>query len=312
MRTILLGGTGFIGRELTRAILRKGWQAVVPSRSPQKYEGLFDQFGKAELVAWDAKDPDRLAAIISGGDVVVNLLGASIADSRWTPEVKERIRSSRVEAGQALVQAFQKVQTPPSILVQGSAIGYYGNRGNEILTESDSPPPVGMSFLADVAREWEASTLDIEAMGVRRIIVRTGIVLGTEGGVLDKFLTPFQLFLGGPIGSGKQWMSWIHRTDEVQAMLFCVENESCRGAFNFTAPAPVRNKEFGEKLGRALNRPSWLPAPGFALKLAMGEMAEELVLGGQRVLPRELENKGYAFAFPELSTALQDIIQRMQ
>jgi len=312
MKAVILGGSGFIGRELTRVLLRRKWEVVIPSRSPQKYQGMFEGYGDVDFAAWDARDPAALARIVSHSDVLINLVGESIAAGRWTPEQKRRIRQSRVQAGEAVTDALQQAEAPPSVLLQGSAVGYYGSRGDEELTEDAAPLPEGQSFLCDVAREWEASTASVEELGVRRVVVRTGVVLDTEGGALDKMLTPFKFFLGGPVGSGRQWMSWIHRRDEVGAMVHCIENQELRGAFNFTAPQPVTNSAFCRTLAHELNRPCWLPAPSFALKALLGEMAEELLLGGQKALPVRLQQSGYTFVFPDLGSALHDIVQRMQ
>lgn len=311
MKAVILGGSGFIGRELARTMLRKGWEVAIPSRSPQRYKNMFEGHGEVEFVSWDAESPGELAAIISGSDAVVNLVGENIAAGRWTEELKARLRDSRVRVGQALLKAVEQADAPPKVLVQGSAIGYYGQRGDEALDETSAPPAVGKSFLADLAREWEASTEAVEAMGVRRVVVRTGVVLDAEGGALEKFLTPFRMYLGGPMGSGRQWMSWIHRRDEVGGIVQCIERDSCGGAYNFTAPTAVTNRDFCKILGRVMHRPCWLPAPGPALKLLLGEMAEELILGGQRVLPTRLEQSGYTFLFSDLKEALHDIVQRL-
>lgn len=312
MKAVILGGSGFIGRELTRTMLRKGWHVVIPSRSPQKYQGMFSSYGDVDFATWDAKTPKDLAEIISGADALVNLVGENIAAGRWSDEQKARIRNSRVDAGKAVIQALEQTNKAPGVLLQGSAVGYYGTRGNEELDENSESLPAGQSFLADTARDWEASTQQAEDMGIRRVVVRTGLVLDAEGGALEKMITPFKFFLGGPVGSGRQWMPWIHRRDEVGAMVHCIEQDSCSGAYNFTSPQPVRNKEFCSELAKALGRPCWLPAPAFALKALLGEMAEELLLGGQKALPQRLLESGYPFIFPDLGQALRDIVERMQ
>lgn len=311
MKAVILGGSGFIGRELTRVLLRKKWQVTIPSRSPQKYSGMFEGYGQVDFAAWDAKDPAALAGIINNSDALVNLVGENIAAGRWTEEQKTRIRQSRVQAGEAVTAAVRQAQKPPEVLLQGSAVGYYGPRGDEEMSEDAQPLPQGQSFLCDVAREWEASTKEVEDMGLRRVLVRTGLVVDVEGGALEKMILPFRFFVGGPVGSGRQWMSWIHRRDEVGAMVHCIEHTECRGAYNFTAPQPLTNKEFCRVLAHELNRPCWLPAPSFALKTLLGEMAEELLLGGQKAPPKRLLESGYKFIFPDLGSALHDIVQRM-
>ncbi len=310
MKAVILGGTGFIGQELIRAMECKKWDVVIPSRSPERHKGLFDIRGSVEFVRWDAVNGSSLAPIISGKDAVINLVGENIAAQRWTPEQKTKIRESRLQAGAAVVQAFAEAAQPPKVLLQASAVGYYGGRGDEPLTEEDAPPAPGQSFLADVARDWEASTAEVERRGVRRVVVRTGVVLDAGGGALEKMLLPFKFFVGGPVGGGRQWMSWIHRRDEAKAMLHVIQNESCRGAFNFTAPQAVTNREFARTLGEVLHRPGFVPTPGLPLRLALGEMAEELLLKGQRVLPKKLEASGYEFVFPELRSALREILLR--
>ncbi len=314
MKAIILGGTGFIGSELTRCMLRKGWDVVIPSRSPEKYKerGLFSAYGEVEYALWDAKSATGLAEIIAGADAVVNLVGESVAAGPWTEERKSRIRDSRIQAGQAVTQAVAEASARPKVLVQGSAVGFYGSRGDAICTEHTAPPHPGVSFLADTARDWEASTAGVEAKGVRRVVVRTGMVLDVEGGALEQFMAPFRFFLGGRIGSGKQWISWIHRRDQAQAIVFCIENSACKGVYNFTAPEAVTNAQFSKILGRVMGRPSWLRVPELPLKLLLGEMARELVLSGQRVVPERLRAQGYSFTFPELRPALLDIVQRMR
>jgi uncharacterized protein (TIGR01777 family) len=199
------------------------------------------------------------------------------------------------------------VKKKPEVLIQASAIGFYGNRGSEILDESSCP---GEGFLADVAGKWEESTRSVEENGVRRVIIRTGVVLGSKGGVFSRLLFPYRFFAGGPVGNGKQWMSWIHIEDEIEGILFLMERPDLRGSFNLTAPQPVPNKLFSQEMGRLLRRPAWLPVPGFVLKLIFGEMGEETILTSQRVFPARLRKAGYKFVFPDLAGTLSDILGR--
>ncbi len=308
MHVIILGGTGFIGRELIRQMLALGWSVTVPSRSPQRYAGLFGSSDKADFAPWDAVSGAALAGIIEGADAVVNLVGEGIAARRWTPAQKQRIVDSRLRAGAAVSEALRMARKRPGLLVQASAVGLYGPRGDEFIDEDVAPPAPGVSFLADTARAWEASTLEAEELGLRRVIIRTGMVLDKGGGALEKLVLPFRLFLGGPVGSGKQWMSWIHRKDEAAAVIHLMREEDCSGAYNLTAPNPVTNLEFCRALGRALRRPCLLPAPAVAVRLALGEMARELILGGQRVLPKRLQQSGFSFQYEQVDHALRDSV----
>jgi uncharacterized protein (TIGR01777 family) len=199
------------------------------------------------------------------------------------------------------------VKHKPEVLIQASAIGIYGNRGSEILDESSDP---GVGYLADVAGNWEESTISVEEYGVRRVIIRTGVVLGSAGGVLSRLLLPYRFFVGGPVGNGKQWMSWIHIEDEIEGILFLMEHPDLKGIFNLTAPQPVQNRLFSKELGRLLKSPAWFPIPGFALKLIFGEMGEATILTSQRVFPARLDKAGYKFVFPELAGTLSDILDR--
>ncbi len=308
MQVIILGGTGFIGRELIHQMLALGWSVTVPSRSPERYAGLFGSKDPVRFAPWDAVSGIALADILEGSDAVVNLAGESIAARRWTAAQKERILDSRLRAGAAIREALGTMARKPSLLVQASAIGFYGSRGDEILDENSAPPTPSVSFLADTARAWEASTLAAEELGLRRVVIRTGMVLDKGGGALEKLVTPFKFFLGGPVGSGKQWMSWIHRKDEAAAVIHLMRDTDCAGVYNLTAPTPVTNLEFCRALGRVLRRPCLLPAPAAALRLALGEMARELVLTGQRVLPKRLQQSGFRFHYTNIGEALRDSV----
>jgi uncharacterized protein (TIGR01777 family) len=240
--------------------------------------------------------------LVDGARAVVNLVGEPIAAGRWTAARKALILDSRVKAAQAVVSAMKLARARPEALLQGSAVGWYGPRGDEKLDEGSGP---GKGFLADTAGKWEEAAKGATALGVRLALLRTGIVLDKGGGALEKFLPPFRLFLGGPLGSGAQWMPWIHRRDMAGAILHLLDNAHLSGPFNLAAPGSVTMKDFCAALGRAMGRPSLLPVPGFALKLLMGaEMAEELVLSGQRAEPGKLLQSGYRFRHPDLDSAL--------
>ena len=301
MRVIVSGGSGLIGRALVADLAADGHRATVLSRNPGRLRGLPEGVTAA---AWDAKTAEALTPLLAGADAVVHLAGAGIADGRWTAERKRRIRDSRVNSSSAIAAAMAAADPRPAVLLQGSAVGFYGPRGDEELTEESAP---GDDFLAEVCREWEQASAGVEEVGVRRALLRTGVVLALEGGALPKMLLPFRLFAGGPAGSGRQYMPWIHLADEVGAIRFLLSSPEARGPFNLTAPEPVTNKEFGRALGRVLRRPSFLPAPAFALKLALGEMSK-ILLEGQRALPRRLEQAGYRFQFPELEGALRALL----
>jgi uncharacterized protein (TIGR01777 family) len=309
MRILMTGGTGLIGQALTKELLAKGHQVTILSRSPQKHQG---EIPGATLVKWDGRTPEGWGHLIEETDTVINLAGASIAGEglggiltqRWSDDIKQRIRQSRLNAGQAIVQAIEAATSKPRVLVQSSAVGYYGPRGSEAVAE-DSPP--GDDYLAKVCVDWEDSTQAVEALGVRRIIIRTGLVMTEEGGILPMMLLPFRLFVGGPLGSGQQGIAWIHIRDEVSAIIYLLENEAAQGAYNLTAPNPVNSTQFGKTAGKVLGRPSYFPTPGFALKLALGEKAT-LVLDGQHAVPTRLLETGYKFAFSDLEMALNDLL----
>jgi hypothetical protein len=299
MRAIIAGGTGFIGQALVGELRGAGWEIVVLSRSPGK---VAEVFGSGVIgMRWEGGD---WVSLLGPDTVIVNLAGENIAAGRWTRAVKERILSSRVDAGRALVRAVREAGVQPGAFVQASAVGYYGPRGNEPIDETAES---GTGFLAEVCRAWEASSAGIEAMGVRRVVVRTGMVLG-HGGALARMLPPFRYFVGGPPGTGFQGASWIHLADEAGAIRFLMENPQARGPYNLTAPHPVRFRRFARILGQTLSRPYRLNVPAFALRLLFGEMADEVLLSGQLALPGRLLEAGYVFRFPELEGALKDLL----
>jgi len=307
MRVIVTGGTGFIGKALCGLLVSRRHEVVAASRSEERVREIFSD--SVVPGAWDGKTPEGLVRLLDAAEgpaAIVNLVGESIALGRWTPEKKERILKSRVGAGLAVAKAVAQAGKKPQVVVQASAVGYYGDGGDTLLDESALP---GSGFLAGVCQAWEGATQGIEEAGVRRVIVRTGVVLGPGGGALEKFLPAFRMFMGGPLGSGKQWFPWIHLADEVGAIAFLLENQEASGVFNLSSPGLVTMRAFCAELARALSRPSWLPVPGFALRLALGsEKASEMVLAGQRACPKRLLEKGYDFLFPEVARALKHAI----
>ena len=302
MRVLVTGGTGLIGRALVADLAQDGHEVVVLSRNPARAPALPPG---AEVRPWDAHSVAGWWPLINGIDVIVNLAGENISAGRWTAERKTRIRQSRIEAGQALVDAVNTAKHKPRAFLQASAVGYYGPRGEEALGEASLP---GTDWLSRVAVDWEAITRPVEAVGVRHVILRTGIVLTLDGGALPKMALPFRFFVGGPIGNGQQAFPWIHLADEVAAIRFLIDREDAHGPFNLTAPQMQTNTEFSRALGHAMYRPAWLPVPGFALRLLFGEMAT-ILLTGQHALPIKLQRMGFAFRFPMLDAALSDLFR---
>jgi uncharacterized protein (TIGR01777 family) len=301
MRIIIPGGSGLIGRALTADLTAVGYEVVILSRSPEKVKGLP---GGARAEGWDGQSAAGWGHLADGAGAIVNLAGESLAAGRWTSERKRRILESRVKPGQAVVEAVEAAQNKPGVVIQSSAVGFYGPRGDEEIAETAAP---GTDFLANLCREWEASTAPIGGMGVRLVVIRTGLVLSLEGGALPRILLPFKLFVGGPVGSGRQWWPWIHIADVVPAILFLIETETAPGPYNLTAPNPLTNTQFSRVVGRVLGRPALMPVPAFALQLLFGEMSTVL-LDGQRVMPYALREAGFTFRFPDAESALQDLL----
>lgn len=299
-KIVVAGGSGLIGRALVGALAGEGREVAVLSRSG-RIEGLPRG---ARAVAWDGRTLASWTAELEGAAATVNLCGAGIADRRWTAARKRVLRSSRVEPTAALVEAFRRANRPPALLLQASAVGFYGDRGDEPLDEHSAP---GKGFLAELSLDWERASDGVEGAGARRVLLRTGLVLAREGGALPAMARPFRFGVGGPLGSGRQWMPWLHVADEVGAIRFLLEAPGASGAYNLVAPEPVRNTELSRELARALGRPNLLRAPAFALKLALGEMAG-MLLAGQRLAPRRLLEAGYSFLFPRLPPALENLL----
>lgn len=299
MDVVVTGSSGLIGSALGPALAGAGHRMVRMVRSSAA--------AASDTLQWDPEGGTIDAAGLEGVGAVVNLAGESIGDKRWNEAQRARIRDSRVRGTTLLAETLAKLATPPKVLVSGSAIDIYRDRGDETITEDSAPDDPG--FLGDVCRAWEAATAPAAAAGIRVVHLRTGIVLSPKGGALKKMLIPFKLGLGGRMGSGRQWMSWIAIDDEVGAIVHLLQDGGPSGPVNATAPHPVTNAEFTRALGAALRRPTVVPVPAFALKALLGgEMAEELLLSGQRVLPARLQSSGYTFRAPELGTALERIL----
>jgi uncharacterized protein (TIGR01777 family) len=296
MRVVITGGTGFLGGALVGRLRGDGHAVTVLTRGSSG----------AGAVHWNPETPStEWMSTLDGADGVINLAGESIAGGRWTPRRKALIRDSRVHSTRAVVTAIRAASRPPAVFISGSAMGIYGSQGDQPLTE-DSPP--GSDFLATVCVEWEREALAATAL-TRVVLVRTGLALGRSGGALPQIALPFYFFAGGPIGSGRQYMSWIHRDDWVEMVRWALSNPAVSGPLNATAPNPVTNREFAQTLGRVLRRPSFMPTPALPLRLALGEMADALLLAGQRVLPAVAESVGFTFRYPLLEPALRQSLE---
>ncbi len=300
MRVIITGGTGLIGTALTKLLSSNNHEIFILTRrfpdNPKLRAGV-------QHVQWDAATAEGWGHLVDGADAVINLAGEGIADGRWSEERKRRIYASRVNAGKAVMEAITAAATKPKVLIQASGVDYYGPHYDEILTEDAAP---GSGFLAQVCFDWEASTAEAERLGVRRAVIRSGVVLSNDGGAWPRIVLPFKLFAGGPIGSGNQYWPWIHIDDEVQAIRFLIDNENASGAFNLSAPAPLTNKEFAVTLGKVMGRPAFFPVPSAALKIAFGEMSTVL-LDGKRAVPHHLLELGYSFKYPTAEAAFRDL-----
>jgi uncharacterized protein (TIGR01777 family) len=295
MNILITGGSGFIGKALTKELSSSGHNVIITTRQ---------QSDSPDGLTWNTTDLIP-SDVMSGIDAVVNLVGEPIVSGRWTKTRKERILRSRIDTTKALIQSIDRSEKKPKVLVSASAIGYYGPHGDEFITEN-SPP--ASDFLADVCVQWEKEALKAGKSGLRVVLLRTGGVLGPDGGALPLMTIPFKAFLGGPVGSGKQWFSWIHLDDEVGIIKYALENDSLSGPVNLTAPNPVTNRDFSSSLGRALHRPSRLAVPGFMVKLTLGELGA-ILLTGQRVLPDKALKAGYKFKYADVNEALKAIFR---
>jgi len=302
MKILITGSTGLVGTALSQDLQRAGHtvcRLIRPGTSPQSTGSSqgFDVNGNPAT--------GELGGAAVGADAVVNLAGASIADKRWTQQRKQLLRSSRIDTTRALVQALAKMSARPRVLVSASATGIYGNRGDETLTEASQ---AGTDFLSDIAKEWESEALKAEALGIRVVRARFGVILSKQGGALPQMMRPFQFFVGGKIGPGTQWLSWITLDDTVAILRSALENANITGALNVVSPQPVTNAQFSKILAATLHRPALFPAPAFALRLALGQMADALLLSSQRAIPAQLQKLNYQFHHPDLATALAALL----
>lgn len=299
MKALITGASGLIGTELQKALREKGWELLLASRSEPKDD---------RHIKWTVEEGFRDEDLeqLEGLDAVIHLAGENVAGLRWTDEKKKAIRESRVLGTRTLIDAFSKLRDRPKTFIAGSAIGFYGNRGDDEMTEAS---PAGDGFFPEVCRDWEAESRRAEDLGIRTVLLRTGIVLSKDGGALGTMLLPFKMGVGGVVGSGKQWMSWISLADQVRAMLFVLENETIRGAVNLTSPNPATNEQFTKTLGEVLYRPTFLPLPEFAVGMIFGEMGDALLLDSTKVQPKRLEDAGFEFKYPELKFALEKAVE---
>jgi len=306
MKIIITGGTGLIGSALTQSLRRDQHEVFILSRYPGSKSLALNG---VKIYTWDGKTQQGWGRLVEGADAIVNLAGANIAGegffpSRWTKERKKNIRLSRINAGKAVTDAIASAKVKPKVLIQSSAIGFYGSSMGELVDETSAS---GGDYMAILCEEWEQSTDVVESYGVRRVVIRTGVVLSNQGGALSRLLLPYKLFVGGPFGNGRQVISWIHMADEIMAIRYLIDHQEARGVFNLTAPNPVTNSELGKQIAKTIHRPYYLPIPGFALRLLFGEVST-VVLDGQRVLPYRLLKSGYEFMYPKIDEALVDLL----
>ena len=304
MRIVITGATGFIGKALCHA-LHKDYDLVALTRNPDKAAASLA--GMTETVRWDAKNPNSFQRALDGALAVINLAGENIGSGLWTKSKKAAILQSRVDAAEAIVKAVEQTQKKPAVIIHASAVGYYGNNDDRILSEDSSP---GSGFLAEVCQKVEHQIRQVETTGVQLAILRLGVVLGPGGGLIRGLLPPFRFYLGSRIATANQWLAWVHIDDVVGAIRFIVENSNLKGIFNLTSPNPVPAGDLYTSLGKAMHRPVLISVPAFALKLLLGDIAKELLLASQRAIPQNLLHAGYEFKYPDLDPALQDIIKK--
>ena len=299
MKILITGASGLIGKALRKSLEEKGHEMLLASRSEPRDDRYIRWNTDSGFVNGDLKR-------LEGLDAVFHLAGESISGLRWTDEKKKAIRDSRVLGTRTVIEAFARLEQKPKAFISGSALGFYGDRGDEEMTEASA---AGDTFLSHVCKEWEAESRRAEDMGIRTVLPRTGIVLSKDGGALAVMLTPFKLGVGGVVGSGKQWMSWVSLDDVVGVLNFALENENLRGAINVVAPNPVTNEEFTKTLGSVLYRPTFLPLPEFAVNLVFGEMGDALLLDSTKVAPKRLIDAGFKFNFTDLESALKHALE---
>ncbi|WP_071517362.1 TIGR01777 family oxidoreductase [Geitlerinema sp. PCC 9228] len=306
MKIAITGATGFVGSRLVQKLHQQGHSLLVFTRSSQKAKRMFppSAFANLEVVTYTPTQSGEWQNALSGCDGVVNLAGTPIADERWTSQRQQSILDSRQLGTQKIVEAMANANPQPAVLVNPSAVGYYGTSETDTFDETSSP---GNDFLAQVCQKWEAAAEEVKNHGTRLVIFRFGIVVG-PGGAVEKMLLPFKLFMGGPLGEGNQWFSWIHREDLVDFIIRALQDPQVAGTFNATTPNPVRMKELCQVLGEVMHRPSWLPVPSFALELLLGDAAK-VVLEGQKVLPKRTQEAGFEYQYPDIQSALKATLE---
>lgn len=303
MKIAIAGGTGLIGKALCNYLYENGHEVLILTR--QKHSNSVSS-GSPRYISWLTKDSSSIIEELTGVDAIINLAGSTI-NTRWTDTGKEKIVKSRLYVVNELHRLIFALPVKPKVLINASAVGFYGTSEERTFTETSTKP--GTDFLAQTVVKWESAVKKIEEMGIRTVLCRFGVVLDSKAGALPRMLLPYQLFIGGKIGNGHQWLSWIHLQDVVKGIVFAIENNHVSGPVNFTAPEPVQMQDFGSTLATVLNRPHWLPLPPFILSLLLGEMSL-LILKGQRVLPEALINHGFSFQYPTLHPALKDILNK--
>jgi len=293
MKIVVVGGSGFLGEPLVQRLASRGDDVAVLTRDPSRLRA-------GRPLPWDGRSQGAWSDEVAAADVVINLAGENVGDGRWTAERKRRLVASRIDATHAIVEALRRHPSRPRTLINASAVGYYGDRKDEILDENASR---GEGFLAELVERWESAAREAAPLA-RLVLLRLGVVLASDGGALAKMLLPFRLGVGGPIGNGRQWMSWVAREDVLRAIEWAIGSPAVSGIYNITAPQPVRSREFAQALGKALHRPAVMPVPAIALKLALGQMAEETLLPSQRAVPRRTEGAGFTFQYGSIDAAL--------
>jgi len=301
-KIVITGATGLIGRHLCRALMLKGYEVIATSRNADSARSSFED--DIKVVSWDGRNADQLTSIIDGTDAVFNLVGENVAGQKWSKAYIDRIISSRLDAGAAIKKAYEQTKNTPSVLVQASAIGYYAN---DLTQTSDETSACAPNFFGSLCRDWESSIVGMPA-SVRTVIARTGIVLARDGGAYPKLKMPIDFFVGATLGNGKQWFSWIHLQDEIDSLIFLMENEKCKGIYNLSAPKPATQKEVLTSLAKQLHRPLWFSIPAFILKAALGQMAVQTILASQKVLPKRLIEDGFHFKYEEIDRAIGELV----
>ncbi len=302
MRVIITGGSGLIGRALANDLAKDGHEAIILTRGSRPVTNLP---AGIRMEKWDGLTDQGWGKLADGADAIVNLAGENLSAGRWTAKRKRSIVESRTNPGAAVVQAVQHAAVKPRVVIQSSGVGYYGPCSRELISEDT---PAANDFLAEVCQVWEGSTQGVEALGVRRVVTRSGVVLSTRSGALPRMLLPFKFFAGGPLGSGEQWLSWVHLDDEVRAVRFLIETPEADGVFNISA-RPVTNRQFAQAIGKVMRRPAFFKVPAFIIRLLFGEMST-VVLDGQHVSSKRLTDLGFQFCFPEAEAALKDLLGR--